>query len=267
MGCRGRAGLLQVQTGLDALLARGRDADVGPDWSGRSSCTRKRSVQTSLDPVRSQAHTHSTVEVRAGVSQGPVAEGNCVVARRGGEQPEANWRSAGDELDSAWNDDELAGLWRSLEHIGHAVLACKAMTGSSAWLEVERWDVCVSEARRPVGRGVVGRSQSPGSTVSAMWWWGRVAGTSRRVWRAAPLPESNWIVRESRGHHKPRVGKRDRCGGGGRYLMTENASEVAGVAEPRQAASSRPEDWGWVDRSIWTDRMLAALGNGVQGGK
>ena len=182
--------------------------------------------------MRSQAHTHSTVEVRVGVSQGPVAEGNCVVARRGGEQPEANWRSAGDELDSAWNDDELAGLWRSLEHIGHAVLACKAMTGSSAWLEVERWDVCVSEARRPVGRGVVGRSQSPGSTVSAMWWWGRVAGTSRRVWRAAPLPESNWIVRESRGHHKPRVGKRDRCGGGGRYLMTENASEVAGVAEP-----------------------------------
>ena len=30
-----------------------------------------------------------------------VAEGNCVAVRRGGEQPEANGQSVGDELDSA----------------------------------------------------------------------------------------------------------------------------------------------------------------------
>ena len=41
------------------------------------------------------ATLRSTVEVRVGVSQDSVAEGNCVVARRGGKQPEANWRSAG----------------------------------------------------------------------------------------------------------------------------------------------------------------------------
>jgi RNA-directed DNA polymerase len=29
---------------------------------------------------------------------------------------------------------------------------------------------------------------------------------------------------------------------------------------------SRP-DWAWLDRNIWTERMLAALGNGVKGGK
>ncbi len=46
-------------------------------------------------PVRSQRHTHSLVEVRTRVSQDPVVEGNCVVVRRGGEQPETNWRSAG----------------------------------------------------------------------------------------------------------------------------------------------------------------------------
>ena len=46
-------------------------------------------------PVRPQAHPHSTVEVRVGAGQGLVAEGNCVAAMRGGEQPEANWRSAG----------------------------------------------------------------------------------------------------------------------------------------------------------------------------
>ncbi len=32
-------------------------------------------------------------------------------------------------------------------------------------------------------------------------------------------------------------------------------------------AQSPPRDWGWVETSIWTERMLAALGNGVQGGK
>ena len=50
--------------------------------------------------------------------------------------------------------------------------------------------------------------------------------------------------------------------------MSESVSEVASVtAGSTQVASSRPEDWGWVDRDIWTERMLAALGNGVRGGK
>jgi hypothetical protein len=35
------------------------------------------------------------VEVCVRVSQDPVAESNCVAARRGGEQLEANWQSAG----------------------------------------------------------------------------------------------------------------------------------------------------------------------------
>ena len=28
-----------------------------------------------------------------------------------------------------------------------------------------------------------------------------------------------------------------------------------------------PAKWEWVEASVWTDRMLAALGNGVKGGK
>jgi len=35
----------------------------------------------------------------------------------------------------------------------------------------------------------------------------------------------------------------------------------------KQVSLNRPQDWGWVDRSIWTDRMLTALANGVRGGK
>lgn len=42
-------------------------------------------------------------------------------------------------------------------------------------------------------------------------------------------------------------------------------ARVPGTAN--QASSSGPERWDWVDRTIWTERMLAALVNGVQGGK
>jgi len=31
-------------------------------------------------------------------------------------------------------------------------------------------------------------------------------------------------------------------------------------------ATARPR-WDWVEASVWTERLLAALGNGVTGGK
>ena len=44
-------------------------------------------------------------------------------------------------------------------------------------------------------------------------------------------------------------------------------SEAAEVpARAKQAETIRTE-WDWVDRTIWTERMLAALGNGVRGNK
>ncbi|TPQ24692.1 hypothetical protein C2U68_18470 [Methylomonas koyamae] len=82
------------------------------------------------------------VKVHVRVCQGPVAEDNCVVAKRGGEQSEANWRSAGDELDSAGHGGEPARRWRSLKRIEHVGLAKETMFGPYLWLEVERWDVC-----------------------------------------------------------------------------------------------------------------------------
>jgi RNA-directed DNA polymerase len=49
---------------------------------------------------------------------------------------------------------------------------------------------------------------------------------------------------------------------------TESAGEGAVVPETaKQAPSTRDQEWDWVDRTIWTERMLAALENGVQGGK
>jgi hypothetical protein len=46
-------------------------------------------------PVRPRGRLISTVKVRVGVSRSSVANGNCVAARRGGTQPEANCRAAG----------------------------------------------------------------------------------------------------------------------------------------------------------------------------
>lgn len=48
-----------------------------------------------------------------------------------------------------------------------------------------------------------------------------------------------------------------------------NESMSKGSIVPEKATQdslSRP-DWAWLDRNIWTERMLAALGNGVKGGK
>ena len=65
----------------------------------------------------------SMVKVRARVCHSPVAEGNCVAMRLGGEQPEANCRSAvkrtrvGGVLRRACTHE-----WRSLEDTGHAVV-------------------------------------------------------------------------------------------------------------------------------------------------
>ena len=45
----------------------------------------------------------------------------------------------------------------------------------------------------------------------------------------------------------------------------ECASSVPQTA--KQGAEAHGSGWEWVEASVWTDRMLAALGNGVKGGK
>lgn len=44
-------------------------------------------------------------------------------------------------------------------------------------------------------------------------------------------------------------------------------SETAEVPTRAIQAESAEAQWGWVERTIWTERMLAALGNGVKGNK
>lgn len=49
--------------------------------------------------------------------------------------------------------------------------------------------------------------------------------------------------------------------------MSESQSKESSVPTTARQDSSDPASWTWVDRSIWTPNMLAALGNGVKGGK
>jgi len=45
-------------------------------------------------------------------------------------------------------------------------------------------------------------------------------------------------------------------------------SKVSAVSSTaKQGTETRVRDWSWVEASIWTERMLAALENGVKGGK
>jgi len=103
--------------------------------------------------VRPRGCRISTVQVRVGESHSSEAEGNCAAARRGEKQPEANGRSAGNELDSAVCNGEPSTKWRSLKPTGHAAVVVKAMVGCMLWLEVERSEGTAQEVGRPGPRG------------------------------------------------------------------------------------------------------------------
>jgi RNA-directed DNA polymerase len=48
---------------------------------------------------------------------------------------------------------------------------------------------------------------------------------------------------------------------------SRNEERPAGVLqEAKQAGDTRARKWGWVERSVWTERMLEALEKGVKGG-
>jgi hypothetical protein len=51
---------------------------------------------------------------------------------------------------------------------------------------------------------------------------------------------------------------------------TEGQSESQASAVPEKAtqgAEIQGRNWSWVEATVWNERMLAALGNGVKGGK
>ena len=48
----------------------------------------------------------------------------------------------------------------------------------------------------------------------------------------------------------------------------QSESQAPGVPKrATQGAETRAGKWSWVEASVWSERMLAALENGVKGGK
>ena len=51
-------------------------------------------------------------------------------------------------------------------------------------------------------------------------------------------------------------------------MSKQSESEASSVPkEAKQDAQTHGRDWSWVEACVWNERMLAALGNGVKGGK
>jgi RNA-directed DNA polymerase len=51
-------------------------------------------------------------------------------------------------------------------------------------------------------------------------------------------------------------------------MSKHSESEASAVPkEAKQGAQAHDRDWSWVEACVWNERMLAALGNGVKGGK
>ena len=46
-----------------------------------------------------------------------------------------------------------------------------------------------------------------------------------------------------------------------------NFASLVPKTAKQEAEACSPVRWDWVEAAVWTERMLAALGNGVKGGK
>jgi hypothetical protein len=52
------------------------------------------------------------------------------------------------------------------------------------------------------------------------------------------------------------------------FTTKQSESQAPAVPErATQGAETCDREWSWVEASVWNERMLAALGNGVKGGK
>ena len=89
-------------------------------------------------PVRPQGRFVSRVQVPVEVRRSFVAEGNCVAARRGGEQPEANRQSVGERIRFGVNPWRACWMVAKPGTVDGAETTDKAATERLAWLGAER---------------------------------------------------------------------------------------------------------------------------------
>ena len=49
--------------------------------------------------------------------------------------------------------------------------------------------------------------------------------------------------------------------------MVKREAQTASIVPARATQGAEARNWTWVEASIWTDRMVTALVNGVKGGR
>jgi RNA-directed DNA polymerase len=50
-------------------------------------------------------------------------------------------------------------------------------------------------------------------------------------------------------------------------VMGRNGSQTAPTVPARATQGAEARDWSWVEDTVWTERMVSALVNGVKGGR
>ena len=80
------------------------------------------------------------------------------------------------------------------------------------------------------------------------------------------VPQRPKAAKSAESKAVPRDGRQE--GRGVSFIERQSESQAPGVsARTTQGAETQVRDWTWVEASVWNERMLAALGNGVKGGK
>lgn len=110
-----------------------------------------------------------------------------------------------------------------------------------------------------VGDGTTGRCGEVSGETCAV-------GGERRRSQSLHGTEAAKAARSAESKAAPRDGRQG--GGGVSFTMKQGESQVPVVlGRATQGAEKRGRDWSWVEASVWNERMLAALENGVKGGK
>ena len=80
------------------------------------------------------------------------------------------------------------------------------------------------------------------------------------------VPKRHRPPRSAESKAAPRDGRQE--GGSVSEPQGQSESQAPGVpVRATQGAENQGRDWSWVEATVWSERMLAALGNGVKGGK
>lgn len=80
------------------------------------------------------------------------------------------------------------------------------------------------------------------------------------------VPQRRGAARSAESKAAPRDGRQEGRSVNDTEWQSESQASVV-PARATQGAEIHGRDWTWVEATVWNERMLAALGNGVRGGK